>query len=147
LALLHPIMQRLMVECFQAGHSDPSKRPTPSQWFHAICQVQADQAFLKDVQQLELQLVKRQLRAASVHRRRTRNVAASPRRPRRRAEKTRRRVWAGLACSLLLFATLTGAYVLETWHSARSPPAWELPDEYGEGKPTPELWKKLANEK
>jgi DNA-binding helix-hairpin-helix protein with protein kinase domain len=136
--LLHPVMQRLAHECFNDGHGDPSQRPKPSNWFHAISQAQADQAFLQNAAQLELQAARQQLRKAA-----TRQTPAKS-----SSGKPRRRLWIGLACSLAVTAALAGGYGLAIWRSSTSPSPsrWEAPNGDIGGKPTPELWIEWANE-
>jgi DNA-binding helix-hairpin-helix protein with protein kinase domain len=49
LDLLHPLIQRLVIRCFQDGHIDPHARPLPDEWLVALNECQRDVAFINVV--------------------------------------------------------------------------------------------------
>ena len=166
--ILHRQLRQLMQEAFEQGHNDPSKRPPATRWREALDRVLRNRWYLWKSQWFRCVpggadttlLIPRRVRAA--WRQAVRFVRPEP-----------RWLWqlggAAIAVTTAAFIALntTGGYrhptirKQPTYRNMRtlSPPTLPRPttvrtsrswsydkDVYGNGKPTPRLWLKLAEE-
>jgi hypothetical protein len=131
--LLHPDLQILAVRCFEDGHSMPRHRPKAIDWKQALDRASADRTFLAAVGQLEVKATNDQIAAAKG---KAAHAQQLPKVEIRQLLKKKRVIYAAAA---LIAAAI--AYWTFTDSPEPSPP-----HQYSPGKPTPTLWKKLAEE-
>lgn len=135
---LHPELQRLMHECFEAGHKNPACRPTADEWCKALAEAEVEW----DTPKARLRYFYHRLRSRERWGRGTLHALERLRPP---AARVPRKVWAavaGVTGSLLLAALCLG------WPGwpGHPEPAHDRPDGSGittEG--TPRLWRTLQD--
>lgn len=135
--LLHPDLRILATRCFEDGHSLPSLRPKAIEWKQTLDQASADRVFLAAIAQSESQAMSDQRVAVSS---KAAHAQQLPKVEIRQLLKKKRVIYVA--------AALTAA-AIAYWAFTDSPvpaPPHHFEEIYGPGKPTPTLWKNLAEE-
>ena len=155
--ILHDDLRKLVDRMFMDGHSLPAARPLPGEWRSVLASVAADRKYLRRV---EKTLADYHDRLRRMHNRAPNQTAPSGS---HRNVRSKRRVTRGLiAAGLAAIATISAFVTFDKPVSPSSasqeeadvrqpkmpppPPVTYTPEEYGVGKPTPRLWKQLADE-
>ena len=147
--LLHPELQDLATRCFEDGHLIPNSRPSAEEWAKALEVTSKDQAFLSRVDRLEAQALRDQIAAAT--------TAAEPQgtgskapvslKSKQQTPTRLRKMPVVIAVACLLLAVGTYWYVAKPSRPKADPDSLKhIEAVYGPGKPTPKLWKELADE-
>ena len=147
--VLHPDLQLLMQEMFVDGHSNQAKRPLPAKWREVLGRVAADRKYvqraekiLADHEDLLRQVFANGSNPASIS---VPAVTASS--PRWKRRLIRGSLVAGVVAAVSVPAFMAyDRFVANRPAVPTPPPATYSAEEYGVGRPAPDLWQRLANE-
>lgn len=134
---LSPRIQQLMRDCFETGHANPTCRPTADDWHRALDEAEAE---WNEIGARLRYCYYRVLRPRGW----AQNFVVIPERLRSVVARVPRKVWATVACALVVILLVFGAVRWwsndESPHDRRNPTNQGFEREVG-GEETPWLWK------